>query len=148
MSNSLFLVEYAQASDGKLLEDTACVIQQAFIDQRLLQQIENDWGFNTTPIFEEAGSDELIEIKHLDDDKIHEIYDYFCDAFKKLIVKANEKLNSFSQGNAITTHTNNHVNEFNFNDVEQFRVLANLIAILKIKIEQYNGAKTVFLKVG
>ncbi|EGR5060974.1 hypothetical protein ABFV67_02865 [Vibrio metschnikovii] len=148
MSNSLFLVEYEQTPDGKLIEETAHIIQSAFIDQRLLEQLENDWGFNTTPIHEEEGSEETIEIRHLDDKKIHEVYDYFFDAFKKLIIKANDRLKAFAKDNALTTQESNQKREFDFNDVEQFRVLTNLIAILKIKIEQYNGSNTVFLKVG
>lgn len=148
MSNSLFLVEYEQTPDGKLIEETAHIIQSAFIDQRLLERLESDWGFNTTPIHEEEGGEETIEIKYLDDKKMHEVYDYFLDAFKKLIIKANDRLQALEQENALIIQGGNHKSEFDFNDVEQFRVLTNLIAILKIKIENYNGSNTVFLKVG
>lgn len=148
MSNSLFLVEYEQTPDGKLIEETAHIIQSAFIDQRLLERLESDWGFNTTSILEEEGSEETIEIKHLDDKKTHEVYDYFFEAFKKLIIKANDRLQALAQENVLTTQGSNHNSQFDFSDVEQFRVLTNLIAILKIKIEQYNGSNTVFLKVG
>jgi hypothetical protein len=148
MSNSLLLVEYEQTSDGKLIEETAYIIQTAFIDNRLLEKLESDWGFNITQIHEEENSDETFEIKHLDDKKIYDVYDYFFDAFKKLILKSNEKLQNISQGNEVISKSSSQINDFSFNDVEQFRVLTNLIAILKIKIEKYNGSNTVFLKVG
>lgn len=101
MSNSLFLVEYEQTPDGKPIEETAHIIQSAFIDQRLLERLESDWGFNTTSILEEEGSEETIEIKHLDDKKIHEVYDYFFEAFKKLIIKANDRLQALAQENVL-----------------------------------------------
>jgi len=148
MSNSLFLVEYERSLDGKLLEETAHIIQQAFIDQRLLKKIKDTWGFNVTVIYEEAGSDEQVEIENLDDDIIKEIYDYFFEAFKKLIIKENEKLISASKGKSITNSEHNKNLDFTFNDIEKFRILASLISILKLKIDKYQDAKNVFLKVG
>lgn len=148
MSNSLFLVEYAQTSDGKLLEETVQVIEQAFIDERLLEKINDTWGFDNAQIFEEADSNEFIDIKYLNDDNVYDIYRYFLESFQKLIVNASDKLNSRSKGNAITTNISSGSHVFDYSDVEQFRVLANLIAILKIKTEKYNGIINVFLKVG
>lgn len=148
MSNSLFLVEYERSLDGKLLEETAHIIQQAFIDQRLLKKIKDTWGFNVTVIYEEVGSDEQVEIENLDDDIIKEIYDYFFEAFKKLIIKENEKLISSSKGKSITNGEHNKNHDFTFNDIEKFRILASLISILKLKIDKYQDAKNVFLKVG
>lgn len=148
MSSSLFLVEYEQTPDGKLIEETAHIIQSAFIDQRLLEKLEGYFGFNAMPIHEEEGSEEVIEIQYLDDEKINKVYDYFFDAFKKLVVKTNEKLQVLSQEEALNTQVEAHKGEFNFDNVEKFRVLTNLISILKIKIEHYKGSSTVFLKVG
>lgn len=148
MSNSLFLVEYSQTSDGKLLEETVQVIEQAFIDERLLKRINNNWGFDNAQIFEEADNNEFIDIEYINDDNAVAIYEYFLKSFQNLIVKASDKLDSLSKGNTIATNISSGTHVFDYTDVEQFRVLANLIAILKIKTEKYNGIKNVFLKVG
>ncbi|MDJ0474232.1 hypothetical protein QNA27_11250 [Pantoea eucalypti] len=148
MSNSLLLVEYDQSLDGKLLENTAHIIEKAFIDQRLLKEIRDTWDFNLTVMYEEAGSDEQIEIESLGDDAINDIYDYFFEAFKRLIIKENEKITLSSKDKLTDISADNKNLDFTFNDIEKFKTLANLISILKLKIDNYQGVKNVFLKVG
>ncbi|TDQ25219.1 hypothetical protein EDF75_2360 [Raoultella sp. BIGb0149] len=148
MSNSLLLVEYDQSLDGKLLENTAHIIEKAFIDQRLLKEIRDTWDFNLTVMYEEEGSDEQIEIESLGDDAINDIYDYFFEAFKRLIIKENEKITLSSKDKLTDISADNKNLDFTFNDIEKFKTLANLISILKLKIDNYQGVKNVFLKVG
>ncbi|QDX29467.1 hypothetical protein [Dickeya poaceiphila] len=148
MSNNLLLVEYSQSSDGKLLENTAHIIETAFIDQRLLKEIRERWDFNLTVIYEEEDSDEQIEIESLGDDEINDIYNYFFEAFKKLIIKENEKITLTAKDTLINIGEDNKNLDFTFNDIERFKTLANLISILKLKNDNYYGSKNVFLKVG
>lgn len=148
MSNSLLLVEYDQSRDGKLLEDTAHIIEKAFIDQRILKELRDNWDFELTVLHEAEESDEQVEIESLRDETINDIYNYFFEAFKKLIIKECEKITNSLNEKLVDTSENNKNLDFNFNDIEIFKTLANLISILKLKIDKYKGVKNVFLKVG
>jgi hypothetical protein len=152
MSQSINLVAYETASDGKLYETKTDLIETAFVTTALLGELQNNFPLIERRVFEVVGAEDHYSIECFNDSDIEGAIKRLEDIFLSILKSDGEKLldkeDSQDFRNLPSTHSD-HIKLSDIgNSINRFRTLTNIINIFNLKHNQYSSDTSVVLKLG
>lgn len=152
MSQSINLVAYEAASDGKLYETKTDLIETAFVSTDLLYEIQKNFPLIERKVFEVVGSEEHYSIDCFNDSEIEKIISKLEDIFLSVLKLDGEKLldNPASQeAKSLPSTNSSYIKSRDISEsISRFRTLTNIIHIFNLKNNQYGGDASAVLKLG
>lgn len=152
MSQSINLVAYETANDGKLYETKTDLIETAFVSSALLGELQNNFPLIERSIFEVVGCEEYYSIECFNDSDIEGAIKRLEEIFLSILKSDGEKLlgqaDSQDSENLPPTHSG-HIKSNNLDDsINRFRTLTNIIKVFNLKHNKYSNDTSVVLKIG
>jgi len=137
MSQSLSLIEYEADENGNLYEDQCRVIESAFITPEVISSIEEQRLLEDKTLLEEPGAEESSIMKCLEDSSLDKVLSILEIEFIKF-------LTSNSANNAKNILIRDEISSL----LGDFRTIANLYHVIKLKKEKFEHYPNVVLKLG
>jgi hypothetical protein len=137
MSQSLSLIEYKADKDGNLYEENCRVIESAFITPEVISSIEEQKLLEDKMLLEEEGTAESSVMKCLENSSLDKVLSILETEFIKFL----------------TSEATNNVKSILIRDeisslLSDFRTIANLYHVIKLKKEKFEHHPNVVLKLG
>jgi len=152
MSQSINLVAYEAASDGKLYETNTDLIETVFVTSVLLGELQSKFPLIKRKIFEVIDSEEHYSIECFNDSEIEDVIKKLEEIFLTILKSDGEKLlnkeASPDSENQLSLHSVHIQTSDIDNSINRFRTLTNIINIFKLKKNQYGSDTSVVLKLG
>lgn len=137
MSQSLSLIEYEADEDGNLYEDHCRVIESAFITPEVISSIEEQRLLEDKTLLEESGATESSVMKCLEGSSLDKVLSILEIEFIKF-------LTSEAANNAKNILIRDEISSL----LGDFRTIANLYHVIKLKKEKFEHHPNVVLKLG
>ncbi|MCX7111657.1 MAG: hypothetical protein NTX45_16335 [Proteobacteria bacterium] len=137
MSQSLSLIEYEADENGNLYEDQCRVIESAFITPEVISSIEEQRLLEDKTLLEEPGAAESSVMKCLEDSSLDKVLSILEIEFIKF-------LTSEAANNAKNILIRDEISSL----LGDFRTIANLYHVIKLKKEKFEHYPNVVLKLG
>jgi len=133
MSKYLFLMKYPESPQGRYIEDTAQKIEECFISDAILKELDSLDPWVELEVFEDANGNESNLFQCIDNSKIAQVEKKTINIFKHLVREigvediAPEKIES---------------------TMVNFRSICNMHFLLRIKAEKYSADERVVVQLG
>lgn len=137
MSQSLSLVEYQADEDGNLYEDHCRIIESAFITPEVISSIEAQRLLADKPLLEEFGATASSVMQCLENSSLDKVLSILEIEFIKF-------LTSEAATNAKKIVIRDEISSL----IGEFRTIANLHHVIKLKKEKFENYPNVILKLG
>lgn len=137
MSQSLSLIEYSADEHGNLYEDHSRIIESAFITPEVINTIEAQRLLEDKTLLEEPGASASSVMKCLEDSSIDKVLSLLEIEFVKSIT-------SEAASNAKDILISGEISSL----INDFRTIANLHHVIKLKKEKFEHRPNVVLKLG
>ncbi|WP_252176555.1 hypothetical protein [Endozoicomonas sp. 4G] len=152
MSQSINLVKYEAANDGKLYETKTDLIETAFVTSSLLEELKGQFSLTEKNIFEALGSEDHYSIDCFNDSDVEAAIRKLEDIFLSILKSEGKNLCDERGGTAsenLPSKLSAHISSQDIGDsISRFRTLTNLIHVFKLKHNQFRTDNSVVLKVG
>lgn len=153
MSQSINLVAYESASDGRIYETKSELIETAFVSTALLKELQKEFPLVERKIYEVPAAGEHYSIECFNDSDIERILIKLEEIFLSVLKSDSEKLlgksdsqDSKSLPSTLSTNiiTSSDISE----SISRFRTLSNIFYIFNLKKNKYGSDTSVVLKLG
>jgi len=152
MSQSINLVAYELASDGRIYETKTELIETAFVSTVLLNELQKEFPLVEREIYEVPDTDEHYSIECFNDSDIDRILIKLEEMFLSVLKSDSERLlgkSDFQDGKSLPSTQSNHIKSSDISEsISRFRTLSNIIYIFNLKNNKYGGDTSVVLKMG
>lgn len=152
MSQSINLVAYEPASDGRIYETKTELIETAFVSTALLNELQKEFPLVEREVYEVPDTDEHYSIECFNDSDVERILIKLEEMFLSVLKSDSERLlaKSDSQdGKSLPSTQSNHIKSSDISEsISRFRTLSNIIYIFNLKNNKYGGDTSVVLKMG
>ncbi|WP_080171782.1 hypothetical protein [Salmonella enterica] len=152
MSQSINLVAYESASDGRIYETNNELIETAFISTALLKELQKEFPLIERKIYEVPGEDEHYSIECFNDADIDSILAKLEIMFLSVLKSDSERLlkeTDFQDNKRLPSVSSNYIQSSDITEsISRFRTLTNVIYIFNLKNRKYSDDNSVVLKLG
>ncbi|ELE6493773.1 MULTISPECIES: hypothetical protein [Enterobacteriaceae] len=152
MSQSINLVAYESASDGRIYETKTELIETAFISTALLKELKKEFPLVERKIYEVLGADEHYSIECFNDADIERILVKLEEMFLSVLKSDSERLlgkTDFQDDKNLPSAQSTYIKSSDISEsISRFRTLSNIIYIFSLKNSKYSGDNSVVLKLG
>ncbi|HCI5234088.1 TPA: hypothetical protein PCO66_004451 [Klebsiella pneumoniae] len=152
MSQSINLVAYESASDGRIYETKTELIETAFVTTALLEELQKESPLIERKIYEIPEAEEHYSIECFNDSDIERILVKLEEMFLSVLESDSEKLlqKSDSQDRkSLPSTQSTYIKSSDISEsINRFRTLTNIFNIFYLKHNKYGGDTSVVLKLG
>lgn len=152
MSQSINLVKYKIATDGRIYETKDGLIEYAFISTALIKELKKEFPLIERKIYEVPGEEDHYSIECFNDSDIERILIRLEEMFLSVLKSDSEKLlgkPDFLNGKNLPSTQPTYINKSDISEsISRFRTLSNIIYICRLKNNKYSDNTSVVLKLG
>lgn len=152
MSQSINLVAYEPANDGRIYETKTELIETAFVSTVLLNELQKEFPLVERKVYEVPDAEDHYSIECFNDSDIARILIKLEEIFLSVLKSDSERLlgESDSQnGKSLPSTQSTHIKSSDISEsISRFRTLSNIIYIFNLKNNKYGGDTSVVLKLG
>lgn len=152
MSQSINLVAYEPANDGRIYETKTELIETAFVSTVLLNELQKEFPLVERKVYEVPDAEDHYSIECFNDSDIERILIKLEEIFLSVLKSDSERLlgESDSQnGKSLPSTQSTHIKSSDISEsISRFRTLSNIIYIFNLKNNKYGGDTSVVLKLG
>lgn len=152
MSQSINLVAYESASDGRIYETKTELIETAFVSTVLLNELQKEFPLVERNVYEAPDAEEHYSIECFNDSDIERILIKLEEMFLSVLKSDSERLlgeSDSKNSQSLPSTQSNHIKSSDISEsICRFRTLSNIIYIFGLKNKKYGGDTSVVLKLG
>ncbi|MCK6774659.1 hypothetical protein EKS39_04510 [Enterobacter roggenkampii] len=152
MSQSINLVAYESASDGRIYETKTELIETSFVSTALIKELQKEFPLVERKVYEMHGAEEHYSIKCFNDSDIERILVKLEEMFLSVLKSDSERLlgkSEFQDGKTLPSTQSTYIKSSDISEsISRFRTLTNIIYIFNLKNNKYGGDTSVVLKLG
>lgn len=152
MSQSINLVAYEPASDGRIYETKTELIETAFVSAVLLNELQKEFPLVERDVYEAPDAEEHYSIECFNDSDIEGILIKLEEMFLSVLKSDSERLlgksDSQSGQSLPSTQFTHIISSDIYESVSRFRIISNIIYIFDLKNNKYHDDTSVVVKLG